>query len=265
MSSRRKQKPAQSARDKFFYLYAAMADPDLSAVAKVVLVALVLKFRNNRTSQCNPSMATIAQAVGRDRRNVITAVAALRARGWLTVVSTKGGSARNTNKFVFDLKQRAPVMNSSPVAKTVLTGDESAPRTYNNHSPLRGEGCGVDSASAPAPDGAAPEEGEESAALWKSFQALCQIWRKPDGINVSAAWKHFQVVCGDHPAEQVLASAECWVTATEPRYLKKLEVWLGNGAWRSDPPVRRAEPAVRRRKDDPVEAMMNAGGWERGE
>jgi hypothetical protein len=67
------------------------------------------------------------------------------------------------------------------------------------------------------------------------------------------------------PPEQVLASAECWAAATPPRYFKKLEDWLGNGAWRSDPPVRGAEPAGRRAKANPVEDMLHAGGWGDGE
>ena len=100
----RKQKATPSASEKFSYLNAAMADPDLSAAAKVVLVSLVLKFRNSKTGRCNPSMATIGKAVGRDRRNVVPAVAELRARGWLKIATTKGGSKRNTNKYVLRLQ-----------------------------------------------------------------------------------------------------------------------------------------------------------------
>ena len=81
-----------------------------------------------------------------------------------------------------------------------------------------------------------------TARRWqRDFESLCLIWRKPDGINKPAAWKAFQAVCSEHPAEEVLASAERWVAATPPRYLKKLEDWLGNGAWRNEPPVRGAE------------------------
>ena len=116
--------------------------------------------------------------------------------------------------------------------------------------------------SAAAPCGAALEEKEENgAALARDFESLCLIWRKPHGINKAAAWKAFQAVCSEYPAEEVLASAERWVAATPPRYLKKLEDWLGNSAWRNEPPVRGAERAERRRID-PVEAMMRAGGWE---
>ena len=119
--------------------------------------------------------------------------------------------------------------------------------------------------SAAAPCGAALEEKEENgAALAEDFESLCLIWRKPHGINKAAAWKAFQLVCDDHPSEHVLASAECWVAATPPRFLKKLEDWLGNGAWRNDPPARGAERAERRRKR-PAHAMLRAGGFEDGQ
>ena len=139
----RKQKATLSAGDKFSYLHAAIADPDLSVAAKVVLVSLVLKFRNSKTSRCNPGMATIGKAVGRHRRNVARAVAELDARGWLKIATTRGGSKLNTNKYSFDFKQRGPVMNSSPVTKTVPTSDVNAIRILENHPRLRARGVWV--------------------------------------------------------------------------------------------------------------------------
>src|SRR5688572_4618840 len=111
----RKQKATPNASEKFSYINAAMADRDLSATANVVLFSLVLRFRNSKTGRCNPGMATIGKAVGRDRRNVARAVAELGAWGWLKVATTRGGSKLNTNKYSFDFKQRGPVINSSPV------------------------------------------------------------------------------------------------------------------------------------------------------
>ena len=267
----RKQKATLSARDKFGFLEAAIADPDLSAAAKVVLVVLLLKFRNSKTGRCNPGTATIAKAVGRSRRAVVDTVAELRESGWLKTISTRGGSARNTNKFVFDLKQREPVSSTAPVSSTVpvqkkvQTSVVHCPRILEEPPAPKGAGgvCVILPSSAAAPCGAALEEKEENgAALAGDFESLCLIWRKPHGINKAAAWKTFQAVCSEHPAEQILASAGRWVAATPPRYLKKLEEWLGNGAWRNDPPARGAESTGRRRKEDPVEAMMRAGGWE---
>ena len=272
----RKPKAAQSARDKFDFLHAAIADADLSAAAKVVLVPLVLKYRNSKTGRCNPSMATIGKAMSRDRRNVITAVAELRTRGWLKIVTTKGGSKLNTNKYTFDFKQRAPVMQtspvmkSSPVMKTVPTSDVNAPRILEEPPALSARGC----------VGACQQRPRLTARRWKRrtarrwwclkarrWQRALSSSRRSGARRSPMAWTSLGVeslwrICEEHTADEVLASAERWLAITSTRYTKRLEIWLSNGAWQNDPADRRAEATGRRGKDDPVEAMMRAGGWE---
>ena len=103
-----------------------------------------------------------------------------------------------------------------------------------------------------APDGALEE-------LEEKFQCLCLIWRaKPDGVNVAKAQKAFMAVCADGAEpDAILASAHNWVTKTEPRYLKKLEDWLGNGAWQNEP--RKQTGGGRRGKRSAAEAAMAYG------
>ena len=168
---------------------------------------------------------------------MIPAVAELSTSGWLKITTTKGGSKTNTNNFVIDIKRRVPVKQTSPVKQNAEGVKYTAHEPSTNLSPLRGE-MGVSVPPACAPDGARCEEKYNSTALAEYFESLCTIWRKPDGINMPAAWKAFQAVCDDHPPELVLASAQRWVAATVPRYLKRLEVWLGNGAWKHKPPSR---------------------------
>jgi hypothetical protein len=85
---------------------AIMADPALSSTPKLVADALLLTFRNNTTGLCNPSLNTIALAVGRCKRTVIEAIKELKAGNdpWLIVRSTGGGSKNNTNNYEFRLK-----------------------------------------------------------------------------------------------------------------------------------------------------------------
>ena len=108
-------------------LWAIMADERLSAAAKCVATALLLKYRNNETGQCNPSYGKLAKAVGRTRRPVIAAFGELRELGWIDWTGTKGGTPSNTNSFQFFLTPKpvlhtAPVSSTTPVLDTTPTG-----------------------------------------------------------------------------------------------------------------------------------------------
>lgn len=107
----------------------------------------------------------------------------------------------------------------------------------------------------------ATNERAPDGALEEKFEQLCHTWRKPDGVNRIAAWKAFQEVCADHDGDEVLASAALWVASTPARYLKKLELWLSNGAWQNEPVQRQG--GSRGGKANPVDEMLNAGGVRR--
>jgi hypothetical protein len=117
-----KETPAQ-----YLVLWAIMADQRLSAAAKCVATVLLLRFRNHKTNQCNPSFGELAKCVGRTRRPVIEALNELKKFGWLDWTGTKGGSPANTNDFKFFLNpqpvlQTAPVLNTTPVLNSAPTG-----------------------------------------------------------------------------------------------------------------------------------------------
>ncbi|MGY8664198.1 helix-turn-helix domain-containing protein [Bradyrhizobium sp. UFLA05-109] len=80
-----------------------MRDPRLTSTDKIVATALLLKFRNKETGQCNPSYRTVANAIGMSRDAVMDAVKRLNAAGYVAVNGTKGGSVRHTNQFDFPL------------------------------------------------------------------------------------------------------------------------------------------------------------------
>lgn len=66
-----------------------MADPDLSANAKIVGVRLML-HHNQDTNRLNPSTPRIADGCGLARRTVFTMVNELERRGWIMVRRTPG-------------------------------------------------------------------------------------------------------------------------------------------------------------------------------
>ena len=261
MTARRK--PAAS-RAKFLLLHKIVADPELSMPAKVVAISLLLKFQNTKTGQCNPRIADVCEATARSRRAVFYDIDELKSRGWLTVTGAGGGSPSTTNHYRFHdrrVQDSAPVRGAKDDTPTGATEDTGARfgsdgcnyLHTNQEEPLSpSERECVGSAIERAPDG----------ALAEGFELLCQTWRKPDGVNRKAAWQAYQVVCDDHDGDDVQASAERWVASTPARYLKKLEVWLGNGAWLNEPAQRQGGGA-RGAKLNPVDEMLNAGGVRR--
>ncbi|WMT78854.1 helix-turn-helix domain-containing protein [Bradyrhizobium sp. Ash2021] len=128
----------------YLVLWAIMEDERLSAGAKCVAIALLLKYRNHKTSQCNPSFGELAKSVGRKRRSVIDALNELKAFGWIDWQGTKGGSPSNTNNFHFFLQPQpvqpaAPVQCSAPVQENALTGaaERTQPVQYTAHEPSK--------------------------------------------------------------------------------------------------------------------------------
>jgi Helix-turn-helix domain len=241
------------ASEKFDFLWRLMADKKLSAPAKCAAAVLLLQFHNTRTGQCNPSYASIAKGMGRDRSNAVEAVRDLIQRHWLRVESTLGGSKKNTNQFDFNFEREsftAPASDPSPGANSPqgdvtpevknpsTQGDFTTRTTKEPLSPSARE-CGY------APDGAFPHQRAPDGALEFYFQKLCTIWRKkPDGVNEKESRKAFlaEVEKGAAP-EAILASAEKWAAATPERFLKKLERWLADGAWQNEPRKKHTQPA----------------------
>ncbi len=265
---------------KFKLLYAILADANLSAASKVVATSLLLKFQNNKSGRCDPSFATIAKTVGRQRRTIFSSIEELKARQWLEVTGTKGGGRGNTNQFTI----RAPVKakrtgdaDDTPTGAADDTGTGAAdftsavygtkgcsPLHTNLLEPLASSKrvC-VGSASNDAP---IPQRAPDGA-LEKKFEELCHIWRdKPHGVGCKkTALKVFQAVCAEHDPDDILASAHRWVAVTEPQYLQALEKWLEHGAWRKEPPPVKKRSAGRGGKINPVDEMLNAGGIRRNQ
>jgi hypothetical protein len=134
-----KETPAQ-----YLVLWSIMADPKLSAAAKCVATALLLKFRDHATGQCNPSFSALAAVVGRKRRSVIDALNELWSEGWVDWTGTKGGAPSNTNQFRFFLEPQlvrstAPVQHAALVQHKARTGaaERTEPVQYTAHEPSK--------------------------------------------------------------------------------------------------------------------------------
>jgi hypothetical protein len=79
-----------------------------------------------------------------------------------------------------------------------------------------------------APDGAPPEEEEEG------FARFWHIWQRGHADDREGVRKAFAAAVAEHGADGILASAERWAAAREPRFLPEPVKWLAGG-WQSEP------------------------------
>ncbi|WP_212710202.1 helix-turn-helix domain-containing protein [Rhodobacter sp. JA431] len=102
-------------------------DAGLSDAAKVLAAALCDDFAHHETGFCNPSLETLAEAVGKSVRTVQRALAELRAAGWIEVSEAHGRG--RCNEFGF-LKGANPDAFSTSEKVTRLT--RQAPEKVTN-------------------------------------------------------------------------------------------------------------------------------------
>src|SRR5262245_20978852 len=98
--SYRKNYTAISLFDKAALAAEIAADGELRGSDKVVAFALLFRFQNTKSGQCNPSYKRLAAACCLERRTVIKATHRLEMFGYLKVDRTAGGRNRR-NQFWF--------------------------------------------------------------------------------------------------------------------------------------------------------------------
>ena len=170
----------RTAPQRFDFCWRMMADTDLSPTAKCVAAALLLKFHNAKTGRCNPGAASIARTAGSRSSHGFLCHCELKDAGWITVESTKGGSASNTNQYGFDFKR---VKSASPP-----TGAQNAPPTGAQDAPVHEMGGrGAQFAHEPLrtthPFGVGGGEGKfppaaRLTARRQKFEELRQLWQR---------------------------------------------------------------------------------------
>lgn len=84
---------------QYLILWQIMADPTLTASTKAVATALLLKFRNRKTGQCNPSYQKIANVIAMSRDTVIDGSEGAECR-WLSFDPWKQGRFRKKHQSI---------------------------------------------------------------------------------------------------------------------------------------------------------------------
>jgi hypothetical protein len=86
--------------DRFQWNRLIRKDDRLSDAAKLLATALCYDFAHHETGFCNPSVDTIADAVGKSPRAVQRALAELRGLSWITIRHGHGRGNRNEILFL---------------------------------------------------------------------------------------------------------------------------------------------------------------------
>ena len=113
---------------------AVRADRGLSDAGKVLAAALCDDFAHYETAFCNPSVQTLADALGKDPRSISRALAELRKAQWITIRVAVGRGKTSEISFLSGHGEAA--MNASEKVKTMSSvGTEST----TDMSPIRVE------------------------------------------------------------------------------------------------------------------------------
>ncbi len=200
---------------------------------KVVAFALLFRFQNTKTGQCNPSYQRLAESCCLTRRGVIKAVPRLEAAGWLLVDRTAGGRNRR-NQFRFKLVQPETVTHRPPFkSETVNARTEKGERSFiPNGEPVftRIEHGNLNT-------------GKEHRNLSRSSESFDQFWSVyPKKVAKKGAERIFKRILkkGEAKAAELIAGAEqyaqqCRDHGTDPRFIKHPTTWLNAGCWADEP------------------------------
>lgn len=244
--------------DKWKLAQAIVADPDLAASPKVSALAL-LEFLNTGTRQCNPTYERLAEAMGIKRRAAIDAVAALAARGWVTIDRPPRGK-RESCSFRFDFDRASQVQKSAPdqvqettpengsqVQSTTLdqvqdTTLDQVQSTAPKPSYIEtGKEKPVKEVSPPTPS-AAKSKARQKAEADPGFDAFIDAYpRKDDKEDARRAYGRV-IRNGLATPEQLLAAAKRYAAeraGQDPKFTKHAATWLNKGSFNNKP----AEPS----------------------
>jgi DNA-binding MarR family transcriptional regulator len=217
------------------------ASADISQRALRVLIAIAGHL--DRTGWAWPSLTTIAEMTGIDRRHVLRAIAELETAGLIyRDRATDGGRGKSTRyRVIFDKQETGA--KSAPVVSTN--------RGQNSPSLRPKTGAVLDKKQGPnrPPEHIEQKEQTLSARACESFMKFKGAYpsRGDHGDPEKPAQKEFEAALERGvEAEEIIAGAERYAaqvarTGIEPRFVKMAVNWLRNESWndRARPPERR--------------------------
>lgn len=108
---------------------------DLTDGAKLLAVRIVDSFAHHETAFCNPSIETMAEALGKSGRSVQRALVELQAAGWIRVEYAKGRG--RTSKIAFLTGPCAAAFDAPEKVTRLAARHADQPETYAESQPER--------------------------------------------------------------------------------------------------------------------------------
>ena len=221
--------PALSLPDKAALASDITADGRLRASDKVVALALLFRFHNTRTGQCNPSYERLAKSCGLERRAVINAIHRLEAASRLTINRTTGGRNRR-NQYWFSARPAETVTSGTPIYPETVNAE-----AQNREPPFTPDG-------EPAFTRIEPRNlntGKEHRNPSRSGESFDQFWSAyPRKVAKKGAERIFERIIGKGEATsaELITGAEryaeqCRELGTEACFIKHPTTWLNAGCW----------------------------------
>jgi hypothetical protein len=240
-------KAEELAKHRAHYAWQEMvvACADLSPTHKVVLWRLAL-YRNIKTGRCDPSRIGLATGAGVTESTVKRAIIRAEQLGLLSVDRVCGRGNRNAFHFILSDEKGAMVTpfnakeKGSRQSRKEVTAVTPEHVEHVERDGRRGSRRSGAPAAAPAE---AVRQAKKSPAVENlpvptdgEFATLRAAWPRPWLDDEAADRAAFAKVQSYATAEKIIASAQRWAAAVEPRYLPSLAKWLGGRCWEKPPP-----------------------------
>jgi hypothetical protein len=115
---------------------AIIRDHSLSIPARTVAIAM-LDFRNRKTGACYPSHTTLGEAVGLQRRRVVSLVNEILASGWVRVEGDHGAKTGRSTRYSFAFDRLKPVQNIAQVGVQDIAHPQASDLCNFLHEPVQ--------------------------------------------------------------------------------------------------------------------------------
>jgi hypothetical protein len=234
--------------EHFRWMEAVLAHPALTSAQKTILVRLAL-YLNIKSGRCDPSIESIAAAVGVQKRAVQMAITTAQALGLLT--RHEGGGRSRTNNYSFHLKE--------PEASTEIP-HSGAPFAETLHSQTANGGVenGARRGGKPRTAVHPNTENRKNTDYTADFSRWYAIYPKHRAPG-KARQKFERIVgTGKVTVEELIAGATRYAAerlGQDWQYTKDPATWLGGECWLDE-----AAPKAEQPQSETMQRSMAAGG-----
>jgi hypothetical protein len=234
--------------EHFRWMETVLADPALTFAQKAILTRLVL-YLNLKSGRCDPSIQSIAAAVGVQERAVQMAITTAQALGLLT--RREGGGRSRTNKYIFHL------MEPEGIVETPHSGAPFA-ETLHGQTANSGAGNGALPRQKPRMAVHPNTENKKNTDYAADFDRWYSIYPKHRARGKARKIFERIVRTGKATVEGLIAGAARYSAERSGQnwqYTKDPATWLGGECWLDE-----AAPKVDQPQSEKMQRSMAAGG-----